>query len=71
MGTIYGLRSPVFLVAEIGGQIFATIVLDATRRYQFAFTIFIGCFLASALLLYFAHPPVPVASTPSLEAADD
>ncbi len=61
----------VFLVAEVAGPMFAAIVFDATRSYQFAFTIFIGCFLASALLLYFAHPPVPVASTPSLEAADD
>ncbi len=60
----------VFLVAEVAGPMFAAIVFDTTRSYHFAFVSFIAYFLASALLLNFAHPPVPVASTPSLEAAD-
>ncbi len=61
----------VFHEAEIRGPKFTAIVFDITRSYRFAFATFIACFLASALLLYFAHPTVPVASTPSLEAADD
>ncbi len=58
------------LVAEIRGPKFTAIVFDTTRSYHFAFVSFIAFFLASAVLLYFAHPPVPVLSTPSLETSD-
>ncbi len=70
-GTIRGLRSMVFLVGEVGGPMFAAIVFDTTTSYYFAFSAFIGCFLASSLLLYFAQPPVPILSTASIEPADD
>ena len=61
----------VFLVGGVGGPMFAAIVFDTTKSYQFAFSAFVGCFLASALLLCFALPPVLASSTPSVEAADD
>lgn len=61
----------VFLVADTGGPKFIAIVFDTTRSYHFAFVPFNACFLASAPLLYLDRPPVPVVSTPSLEASDD
>jgi len=60
----------VFHEAQIRGPRLTAIVFDTTRSYQIAFAIFIACFLASAVFLYFAQPPVPVVSTPSLEASD-
>ena len=59
----------VFREAEIRGPKFTAIVFDTTRSYHFAFVSFIAFILASTVLLYFAHPPVPVVSTPSLEAS--
>jgi len=60
----------VFHEAEIRGPKFTAIVFDTTRSYQFAFATFIACSLASALLLYSAHPPVSVVPTSSLKASD-
>ncbi len=60
----------VFREAEIRGPKFTAIVFDTTRSYRFAFAAFIARFLAPALFLYLAQPPVPVVSTRSLEASD-
>ena len=51
LGTIKGIMSPFYLIASIGGPMFAALVFDAFGSYDAAFRMFAAYFLASALLV--------------------
>ena len=51
IGTIKGIMSPFYLIASIGGPMFAAIVFDYFGSYDAAFRMFAAYFLASAVLV--------------------
>lgn len=65
LGAIRGLTSPFGLAASIGGPMFAAFIYDVTESYALAFLVFVGCFVAAALLIGLARRPVPEGPMPA------
>jgi len=59
LGAIKGLTSPFGRAAGIGGPMFAAFIYDVAESYELAFLVFVGCFVAAALLIGLARRPVP------------
>lgn len=53
-GTIRGVMSPFYLVASLGGPMFAALIFDQFGSLDAAFRVFAGYFVASAVLVWFA-----------------
>lgn len=53
-GTIRGVMSPFYLIASIGGPMFAALVFDFLGSYDAAWRVFAGYFLVSAVLVWLA-----------------
>ena len=53
-GTIRGVMSPFYLIASIGGPMFAAVVFDYFGSYDAAWRVFAAYFLVSALLVWLA-----------------
>ena len=53
-GAIRGVLSPFYLIASIGGPLFAALVYDHFGSYDVAFRVFAGYFVASAALVWLA-----------------
>ena len=53
-GTIRGVMSPFYLIASIGGPMFAALVFDFLGSYDAAWRVFAAYFLASAVLVWLA-----------------
>ena len=53
-GTIRGVMSPFYLIASIGGPMFAAVVYDFLGSYDAAWRLFAVYFLVSALLVWLA-----------------
>ena len=67
-GSIQGLTRPFRLVSSVGGPMFAAIVYDTTKSYQFAFYVFVGCFVVAAFLIWLGKPPLhPSLATPTAD----
>jgi len=67
-GSIQGLTRPFRLVSSVGGPMFAAIVYDTTKSYQFVFYVFVGCFGVAAFLIWLAKPPLhPSLATPTAD----
>jgi len=49
---------PVGMVSLAGGPLFAAWLKDATGSYRLAYHIFLFTFIAGALVMYLAKPPV-------------
>ena len=50
------------------GPLFAALLYDKLDSYQVPFTVFIGLFLLSAVLMLFARKPVPPTPAPTPES---
>ena len=53
-GAIRGVMSPFYLIASVGGPMFAALVFDRFGSYDAAFRVFAGYFVASAILVWLA-----------------
>ena len=51
-GAIRGMMSPFYLIASIGGPMFAALIYDHSGSYDVAFRVFAGYFVASAALVW-------------------
>ncbi|MXZ90819.1 MAG: MFS transporter [Chloroflexi bacterium] len=53
-GTIRGVMSPFYLIASVGGPLFAAFVYDQAGSYDAAWRVFAAYFLVSAVLVWLA-----------------
>ncbi len=53
-GTIRGVMSPFYLIASLGGPMFAAVVFDFLGSYDAAWRVFAAYFLVSAVLVWLA-----------------
>ena len=53
-GAIRGVMSPFYLIASVGGPMFAALVYDHFGSYDVAFRVFAGYFVVSAALIWLA-----------------
>ena len=53
-GTIRGVMSPFYLIASIGGPLFAAFVYDRFGSLDAAFRVFAAYFVVSAILVWLA-----------------
>ena len=65
LGSIRGITSPMTFFGQATGPLFAALLYDKLGSYHVPFTVFIGLFLLSAVLMLFARKPVPPTPLPT------
>ena len=68
LGSIRGITSPVAFVGQASGPLFAAFLFDNLGSYQVPYSVFIGLFLLSAVLMLFARKPAPPPEVPIPES---
>ena len=59
LGTVRSTSLPLQVLMSGGGPVLINLVFDITGSYRPAYAAFIGLYLMSAILIWFAKPPIP------------
>lgn len=59
LGTVRSTSLPLQVLISGGGPVLINLVFDLTGSYRPAYAAFIGLYLISAILIWFAKPPIP------------
>ncbi|PZC51171.1 MAG: Sugar phosphate permease [Chloroflexi bacterium] len=59
LGTVRSTSLPLQVLISGGGPVLINLVFDLTGSYRPAYAAFIGLYLMSAILIWFAKPPIP------------
>ena len=59
LGTVRSTSLPLQVLMSGGGPVIINLIFDITGSYKPAYAAFIGLYLMSAILIWFAKPPIP------------
>ncbi|MBI2165647.1 MAG: MFS transporter [Chloroflexi bacterium] len=71
IGAIRGYSAPFMALGSAGSPLLVAFIYDTTLSYRFGYALFVAWYFSSAMVVYFARPPVRSRSSRAAVAAEN